>query len=74
MTKYRKSNRAKRVSSGCCNNGNCKICEGDRLYSSRVRSQDERHVNEPICPECFDKMDGICVVYCERPGPESERP
>jgi hypothetical protein len=71
--KWRKSNRAKRVAKGCRNNRGCPICEGNRLHFSRVRLQKERHVNDPICRECFDKLDSVCVVFCEHTETETER-
>jgi hypothetical protein len=39
--KYRKTNRVKKVDSGCKNHGSCKICRNNRLYSSRKRLQDK---------------------------------
>lgn len=42
--KYRKSNKAKKVSSGCKNHGSCKVCQNDRLHSTRKQLQDKIEV------------------------------
>jgi hypothetical protein len=33
--KTRKTNKAKRVDSGCANHGSCKVCQGNRTHANR---------------------------------------
>lgn len=37
---YRKTNKSKHVDPSCKNHGSCKVCEANRLYSSRRRMQE----------------------------------
>lgn len=47
--KYRKSNRAKRVSHGCRNNGSCGHCESSRTHANRrAEPADEREQRESV--------------------------
>ena len=38
--KCRKSNRSKKVSPGCANNGSCGVCTGDRTHQAEKQLQE----------------------------------
>lgn len=64
--KSRKTNRAKRVSSGCRNNGSCGVCRGNRLYSSLRELQAD--IPEPGIDDVSAESDGHLVAadgFCE---------
>lgn len=52
MTKYRKTNKAKRVDPGCRNNGSCPICTGNRMHSNKVREPIEE-LEEDVFDGCL---------------------
>lgn len=60
--KSRKTNRAKRVSPGCKNNGSCKVCQGNRTHANRraepadaVAQVDVRVTAYPYSDEDYDE-------------------
>lgn len=60
--KKRKTNRSKRVSSGCRNHGDCDYCRSNRLHQARKASVSaKQQMEEPVCGTCGNK--GRVIMY-----------
>lgn len=65
MSKYRKTNKAKRVDSGCRNHGSCPHCRGNRTHQGEVAKQaaDEQIEEQE---ESDERRTRSCTGPCSR--------